>query len=117
MINDYTVNVVYKNKNMEPVFKKNYQFADYCQEQKFNLLKVISDVENAFYRSQDGLAKESWPQSVMDDFQRIRHKLLDIANGVERLPQNLCFKGQNVSSIESSVFIAELINNCTSKET
>lgn len=116
MINDYTVNVVYKNRNMEQVFKKNYQLADYCQEQKINILKVISDVENSFYRSQDGFSKESWPQPVIDEFQRIRHKLLDIANSIERLPQNLCFKGQNIGSIDSSVFIGELINTYLPQE-
>lgn len=113
MLNDYTVNIVYKNRSLENVDQKSYSLSDYCQGQKLNLMHVIADVENAFYILQDGKSKDEWSSEAIDLFQRIRHKLLDSANSVERLPRNLCLKGVNVSAMDSADFIADVVNRLT----
>jgi len=115
MLNDYTVNIVYKNRSLEDVSQKSYPLSDYCQGQKLNLMHVIADVENAFYALQDGKSKDDWTIEATDLFQRIRHKLLDSANSIERLPRNLCCKGMNVSAMDSADYIADVVNRLTQK--
>lgn len=116
MLNDYTVNIVYKNRTLEPVTQKAYSLTDYCQEQKLHLMHIIADVENAFYNMQDNKSKEDWDAKVMVDFQHIRHKLLDTANSIERLPKNLFYKGQNVDAVNSADYVADIINKATANK-
>lgn len=113
MLNDYTVNIVYKNRSLESVNQKNYPFTDYCQEQKLNLMHVITDVENAFYAMQGDKSKDEWSAEAVETFQRIRHKLLDAANSIVRLPQNLQCKGVGIGMIDGAEYIAGLVNQCT----
>lgn len=113
MFNDYTVNIVYKNRSLENVNQKSYPFVDYCQEQKLNLMHVITDVENAFYVLQDNKNKDEWSPEAVEAFQRVRHRLLDAANSMVRLPQNLQYKGVNIGSINGAEYIAGLINQYT----
>lgn len=116
MLNDYTVNIVYKNRTLESVCQKTYSFADYCQEQKLHLMRTIADVENAFYIMQGDKSKEDWDERTMAAFQHIRHKILDTANSIERLPKNLFYKGQNVDSVNSSEYVAGIINQAMSHD-
>lgn len=113
MLNDYTVNVTYKNRSLESVNQKNYSLVDYCQEQKLNLMHVITDVENAFYLMQGDRSKDEWDQEALETFQRIRHKLLDAANSIVRMPQNLQCKGVSISAIDGSEYIASIVNEYT----
>lgn len=113
MLNDYTVNIVYKNRSLENISQKSYPFADYCQEQKLHLMHVITDVENAFYALQGDKSKDEWDSETTQMFQAIRHKLLDAANSIVRLPQNLQYKGVNVNMMNGAEYIAELINQHT----
>lgn len=113
MLNDYTVNIVYKNRSLESVSQKSYPLSDYCQEQKLNLMHVITDVENAFYTLQEDRSKDEWTPEAVETFQRIRHKLLDAANSIVRLPQNLQFKGVNIGAVDGSEYIANLVNQYT----
>lgn len=113
MLNDYTVNITYKNRSLEDVSQRSYPLSDYCQEQKINLLHTITDVENAFYTLQGNQSKNEWSQDAMELFQRIRHKLLDCANNVERLPKNLCHKGTNIGAMNSADYIADVVNQLT----
>lgn len=113
MLNDYTVNIIFKNRSLESVSQRSYPLKDYCQEQKLNLMHIITDVENAFYTLQKNQSKEDWTPEAMDAFQHIRHKLLDAANSIERLPQNLHCKGVNVNAMNGADYIAGLVNQCT----
>lgn len=115
MLDDYTVNIIYKNRSLEDVSQRNYLFADYCQDQKLNLMHVITEVENAFYSMQNDKSKDEWSQDALDSFQRIRHKLLDVANGIVRLPQTLQYKGVNIGSIGGAEYIASIVNKYTQK--
>jgi hypothetical protein len=113
MLNDYTVDVIYKNRSLESVSKRTYPLIDYCQEQKLNLMHIITDVENAFYDLQDNKSKDEWNPDAIETFQRIRHRLLDVANGIERLPKNLNHKGVNVCSVNGTDYIASIVNQYT----
>lgn len=113
MLNDYTVNIVYKNRSLENVSQRSYPLVDYCQEQKLNLMHIITDVENAFYSMQGNQSKNEWSPEAMELFQHIRHKLLDSANSIERLPKNLCCKGMNIGAMNSADYIADVVNQLT----
>lgn len=115
MLNDYTVNIIYRNRALESVNQKNYPFVDYCQEQKMNMMRTIADVENAFYVLQDNKSKDDWSEEAMNMFQHIRHKLLDTANNVERLPQNLRCKGCRIDAMAASEYIADIISKASGK--
>lgn len=110
MLSDYTVNIVYKNRSLESVSQKSYPLADYCQEQKLNLMHIITDVENAFYNMQNNQSKDDWTPDAMETFQHIRHKLLDAANSIERLPKNLHHKGINIGTMNGTDYIAGIVN-------
>lgn len=113
MLNDYTVNIVYKNRSLENVAQKSYPLVDYCQEQKLNLMHAITDVENAFYTFQGDKSKDEWSPEAMQTFQMIRHKLLDAANSIVRLPQNLQCRGVGINMIDGAEYIAGLVNQYT----
>lgn len=113
MLDDYTVNIVYKNRSMENVSQRTCLFADYCQDQKLNLMHVITDVENAFYAMQGDKGKDEWSQEALDSFQRIRHKLLDSANSIVRLPQTLHYKGVGIGIMDGTEYIANIVNKYT----
>ena len=40
----------------------------------------------------------------------LRHKMLDKANAVERLPNNICYKGVSIMSENLSQYIADLMD-------
>ena len=113
MLNDFTVHVIYKNKAFDDVSTRTYALTDYCQELRTKLMHTIMDVENSFYSYQDNKSKDEWDCEAMESFQKIRHKLLDAANAVNRIPTNLKYKGANINSMKASEFIADTINNMT----
>ena len=114
-MNDFTVKIAYKNKNLEDVSKHTYGFKQYTEMVKLELMRIIMDVEDAFYMLQGEKAKEDWDEKTMAQFQKIRHKLLDQANAVERIPQNLYINGVQCFDVKVSKMLADLINNSTNK--
>ena len=84
-----TVRIVYRDKHMNPVEDCVYDLAEYTELLKTGLLQVISETENLAYIANDNKSKEEWSDETWGIFQRIRHKLLDIAGSVGRLPQNI----------------------------
>mgnify|MGYP004491744493 FL=1 len=113
MLNDFTVQITYKNKTLDDVSSRTCSLTDYCQELRTKIMHTIMDVENIFYESQQNKSKEEWDLDAMRDFQKIRHKMLDAANAVERLPMNLQYKGTSVNSVKAAEFVAETINKLT----
>lgn len=93
MQEDLRVKVTYRNEKMEPVITKEYTLDCYTSSMKYELMRIITDVEDALYMAQDNKQKEDWDENVLKAFVRIRHKLLDEANAIERLPQDLQRKG------------------------
>lgn len=68
---------------------KTYSLEDYTSMLKYSLLTVIADVENSFYFFQQNKQKKDWDPDAMASFLKIRHKLLDSANAIERIPAGL----------------------------
>lgn len=94
MQDDLKVRVTYRNEKMEPVITKEYTLDCYTSSLKYELMRIITDVEDALYMAQDNKQKEDWDENVLKSFVRIRHKLLDEANAIERLPQDLLKEGE-----------------------
>ena len=110
-MSDFTVKIAYKNKNLENVNTRTYDFQQYAEMIKLELMRVIMDVEDAFYFLQGSKAKEEWSEESINKFQKIRHKLLDQANSIERLPRNLYFHDAPCIDMSVSKLVADILNN------
>lgn len=105
------VKIEYKNKALETVIEKEYEFSQYTELLNLELMRVISETEDAFYHLTGGKQKEDWDDDTKARFQHIRHKLLDQANAIKRLPQTLSFHGISAGSVNFSDVIAADINS------
>ena len=105
-MSDFSVKVSYKNKNLEKVKDCTYDFSEYTEMIYSGLMRVIMDIEDVFYKLEDSKAKEQWSEESLSEFQKIRHKILDQANAVKRLPQNTFYK-----EIPMNEFVADILDN------
>jgi len=69
------IEIEYKDKNFNVVAVKEYELDDYCYKLSQSLLSVLYMMED-YYK---GLVK----------FQDLRHRILDLAGEIRRLPQNI----------------------------
>lgn len=83
------VRVVYRNERMQPVYVKTYTLRDYTDMLRQDLLRIINDVEDMAYEMNDNADKEDWSDVSQCLFNRIKHKLLDKAGDIGRLPDNI----------------------------
>ena len=104
-MSDWTVKIEYKNKNLETVVEKEYDFISYTEMLHLELMRLIMDIEDAFYVFSGYKQKEDWSPEMTDRFKLIRHKILDQANSIKRLPQNLSYKGVKADQVPISDFI------------
>ena len=88
MDDKYFVHVVYKNGRQEVVQDVNYELRDYTDMLRADLLRVITNIEDLVYEANNQRPKEEWPDNVWSGFCRIKHKLLDKAGEIGRLPDN-----------------------------
>lgn len=109
-MSDFTVKIEYKNQNLETVIEKEYEFSQYTDLLNLELMRIITETEDAFYYL-TGKQKEDWDSETKSRFQHIRHKLLDQANAIKRLPQTLSFHGISAGSVSFSEVLAEDINS------
>ena len=105
-MSDFKVTINYKNEELETVAQKEYSFIDYTDLLNLELKKILTDVEDAFYVFSGGKQKKDWDPEFTERFLKIRHKILDQANAIKRLPMNLTYKGIRGSSMPLSEFIA-----------
>ena len=104
-MSDFIVKIEYKNKNMETVVEKEYDLISYTEMLHMELTRLIVDIEDAFYAFSENKQKDEWDPEMMERFKKIRHKMLDEANAIKRLPQNLTYKGIRADQISISDFI------------
>lgn len=109
-MSDFKVNIEYKNKQLQTVNEREYDFPQYTEMLQLELMRILMDVEDAFYQLQ-GKQKDDWSPLANDLFQKIRHKLLDQANAIKRLPSTLYYKGVPCNSKNLSEVIADMLNN------
>lgn len=105
MSSDFIVKVQYKNRNLETVVEKEYDFISYTEMINLELMRLIMEVEDAFYAFSGNKQKEDWSDEMKERFKKIRHKMLDQANAIKRLPQNLSYKGIRADQVSISDFI------------
>lgn len=110
-MDDFTVKISYKNKNLENVNEQVYGLKQYLEMTKLELMRIIMDVEDSFIQMNDGMPKEEWNRDTLERFNRIRHKLLDQANAIERLPNNLYINNKNINMVNVSEILADMFRN------
>ena len=94
MTNSYElgIRVTYRNKNMEPTYSKVYSINEYTDMLRADLLRLVTDVEELCYAANNNKPKEEWTDETFAGFSKIKHKLLDKAGDVGRIPENLVVK-------------------------
>lgn len=105
-MSDFRVKIEYKNKDLETVVEKEYGFVDYTEMLSLELKRILMDIEDAFYLFSGNKQKQDWPPELTERFNKIRHKLLDQANAIKRLPDNLSYHGIKATTMPFSEFIA-----------
>ena len=105
-MSDFKVKIEYKNKDLETIVEKEYDFIDYTEMINLELKRILMDIEDAFYCFSGNKQKQDWSPELTEKFQKIRHKLLDQANAIKRLPENLSFKGIKANTMSFSEYIA-----------
>lgn len=103
-MSDWTVKIEYKNKNLETVVEKEYDFISYTEMLDLELKRLIMEIEDAFYVF-SGKQKEEWSDEMKERFQKIRHKMLDQANAIRRLPQTLSYKGAKADQMTMGEYL------------
>lgn len=83
------VTVVYRDKNLDPTYERSYFLKDYTDMIRMNLIRVISDIEDLIYIMNDNKSKQDWSDDVWVKFQHIKHKILDNAGSIGRLPDDI----------------------------
>lgn len=111
MNRDFSVHIEYKNRYGEKVGHQDMSLEEYTKFVYYELKHVIDDLENMIGRIEDTPNKQAWSEENQNDFKSMRKKLLDIGNGVQRLPQTLHYKGVPCCNVPLSEIIAQMANN------
>ena len=90
--NELCVKVTYRDKNMNPTYSKTYTLNEYTEMLRTDLLKLVTDVENLCYSANGNKPKEEWSDETFSGFCLIKHKLLDKAGDIGRIPDNVVMK-------------------------
>lgn len=88
-MNNIGVKVTYRNEKLDPVYEKSYSLREYTEMIRADLLRLITDVEDMVYRMNGNKPKEEWSDESWEAFCRIKHKILDKAGDIGRLPDNV----------------------------
>ena len=88
-INNLGVKVTYRNHSLEQVYTKTYGFCVYTEMLHADLLRLVTDIEDLCYVVNNGKPKEEWTDETFAAFNRIKHKLLDKAGDIGRMPENM----------------------------
>ena len=95
MKKNLNVKITYRNSRLEPVNTQLYSLSDYTGMLRSDILKVITDIEDAFYVATGNKHRDEWPDDVWSVFARVKHKLLDKANDIGRIPDSLVEVGED----------------------
>ena len=113
-MSDWRVKVAFKDKAADTdelftVVEKEYEFIDYTEMLSRELNRVLKKVEDAFFAFQNYKPKDEWDKETSERFNEIRHKLLDQANAIKRLPNNLTYQNIKANTMPLSEFIARTL--------
>lgn len=83
------VRVTYRNRNLDSVYSRIFELKEYTEQMRSDLQGLVSDVETLCYDMNDGKPIEEWTEESFRAFNKIKHKLLDKAGDIGRLPDNM----------------------------
>lgn len=83
------VHIIYKDKQLNIIDERDVSLEDYTLQLKHSIMKTLADIEDSFYEMQRYQSKENWDTVALLNYSKIRHKLLDCANDIERIPANI----------------------------
>lgn len=95
--------VVYRNRQKQTIQECEYALEDYMDMMSMDMKRLITDVEDLVYMSNNNSPKEEWPEWQLVSFNKIKTKLLDKAGEMERLPDSI-FDANEESEDAPSVF-------------
>ena len=104
--NEIGVRVTYRDRERRPTYTKLYSIAEYTEMLRADLLRTITDIEDLCYAANDNKPKEDWSDETFSEFNKIKHKILDKAGDIGRLPENLC----EYSKEPLADFVVRMIN-------
>lgn len=107
------VNITYKNSKLETVCDKTYTLEEYTKMMRADLLRLITDVEDLIYKMNGGKPRMEWTDDSWVAFCCIKHKQLDKAGEIERLPDNLVTLAEHAGEDDDenlSEFVARVFN-------
>lgn len=105
----FSVSIEYRDKDMNKIGEMEYSLKDYVEKQRYDMMKVLVDIEGIIYKATNGKEKEEWPKEYMDMFKDVRHRIFDIANSVSRIPSTMKYNGNYIFNIPPSQFISKSI--------
>ena len=108
-MSDFKVTIPFKNEDLETVVEKEYDFITYTNQIHIDLKKILGLVERSFAYFNDGKPKEEWTEESKKRFNEIRHKMLDKANAIYRLPDTLSYKDIPANTMSCSEFISRTL--------
>ena len=110
MDTDYTVKVELYNKNADERYTKVYPFGAYVNNIAYDLKQLLRDVENLCYQVEGYKERQDWSEESQETFGKMRKRLLNNINNIQRLPDTLCCKGVPINSMSSGEMMAKILN-------
>lgn len=107
MRNEYTVNVVYKNKQMKKIGETDYPFQSYCEQQYSVLMKTLAHMEQLLGEYENNPNWREWEGNTAVVYKNIRNSILDVANNIQRLPLSLRKNGEPILKMSAGEFLAK----------
>ena len=92
MKQEICVQIVYRDKDLQPTYVKNYSLGEYADSMRSDLQGLVGEVETLGYIANGNKPKEEWSDESFAVFSRIKHKLLDKAGEIGRLPLNITLR-------------------------
>ncbi len=105
--NRYSVSILTKNRDTHKLEKSSLGFTEFCYNVGYSLKCVLNEVEKEFIKTY-GTNRTNWSEQTILDFSRIRSRLLDAANNVERLPTTLCYNGKSINTLSGGEYVAKM---------
>lgn len=88
-IQEIIVRVTYRDKDLRPTYTRTYTLPEYAESMRSDLQGLVGEVETLGYLANGNKPKEEWSDESFAAFTRIKHKLLDKAGEIGRLPSNM----------------------------
>ena len=98
MKKEICVRVTYRDKDLQPTYTKTYSFGEYAECMRSDLQSLVGEVETLGYVANGNKPKDEWSDESFSLFSRIKHKLLDKAGEIGRLPSNIIIRNSEPMS-------------------